>query len=69
MIGQTLRYCRRYLDRAVNLGEIVERDAQGDRKLVIFPFLAVGIGEPGETADLHSQRLLLRSIWLVQARS
>jgi hypothetical protein len=44
----------RALDRRMYPGEIVVGEEQGERCLVILPFLAVAVREPGEPTNHHS---------------
>ena len=34
--------------------EIVIGEVEGERRIVVLPFLAEGVGQAGESANLHS---------------
>jgi hypothetical protein len=56
MVSQPSRDGRGRLDRAVDAGEVVEREEQPEHRVVVFPFLAVRVCQAGEPANRHADR-------------
>lgn len=52
-------HCGRASDRQVNLAKVVVGEMEHDCSLKVFQFLAEGVGEPRESAAVHSDCVIL----------